>query len=145
MKFSPLRISLPKINNLETNVNIIIHDDDKKFIEALSLLLTKQTHFKIIDTCTNGFELINNINIPYASLLIINLNKSKTNALELAVTIKSKYPRLSMIAISMYYDKITQKEIKKAGFSGLIYKPDVSKQIIKKIKNILKNKPKSPS
>ncbi len=125
---------------MEKKVNIIIADDSPEFIEGLELLFLKKTKFQIIDTCSNGLELINSKKLPNANLLLVDILMPSMNGMEAAHKIKNKYPDLPMIAVTMSNDNIFIFEIMNAGFAGYICKPNVTKDLFAVIELVLEKK-----
>ena len=121
------------------DINFIIADDNHKYIEALSILILKNKNFKIIDTCFNSFELINNLNLSKAHVLLIDIQMPIMNGLEAARHIHNNNPNLLIIAICMETEEVYVNDIKTNGFNGYISKPEVPKNLIKIINQVLKN------
>ena len=120
-------------------INIIIADDSDVFIEGLRLMFSKKKEYHILDTCKNGLELINNINLSKADLLLIDIEMPKMNGIIAATKLNCINVNLPMIAITMYKEKIYLEDIIKAGFKAFIHKPEVSKSLFYVIEQVLNN------
>lgn len=118
--------------------NIIIADDNSEFIEGLRLILSKDSKYQILDTCSNGLELTKNENLAKADLLLIDIEMPEMNGIDAAIAVNYDYPKLPMIALTMHQEKVYLNEIICAGFKGFIYKPDVPKQLAEVI-HLVKN------
>lgn len=121
-------------------INIIIADDSKDFIEAFTLRLSRNKDYKIIDICYNGKELVESQHLHCAHVVISDIEMPLLNGIQAAKKINWQYPKLPLIALSMYKERIYLIEIIGAGFSGFIYKPDVSTTLFDTISDVLNKK-----
>lgn len=118
-------------------INLIITDDNPAFVEALRFFLSKFDVFEIIAVCRNGLDLINNNNLPNADLLLVDIEMPEMDGLEAAGILKTRYPDLPLIAVTMHQDQILVKEIMNAGFNGVAYKAEVGKNLVNSIEKVL--------
>ncbi len=125
--------------NSDSKIKLIITDDNQRYIDALSIMVLKNKNFKIIDTCINGLELINNSNLSKANVLLIDIQMPVMNGLKAAMHIRNNNPNILLIAISMDIENAYIKDIKTNGFNGYIHKPEVPKNLIKVINQVLNN------
>ena len=121
-------------------IKVIIADDSPQFIEGLNLLLSKNGKFKVIETCKNGLELIQSINLSKANLLLVDIQMPEMSGLVAAKKINCSYPNIPMIALSMHKESIYLEEIISCGFKAFIYKPETAKELINVIQLTLDNK-----
>ena len=121
-------------------IKVIVADDNLVFLEGLNLLFSKRDEFKILDTCANGKELINNKHIGRADLLLIDIEMPEMNGFEAAKYINHHYSKLPMIAITMYMDTVYMNDIMGSGFKAFIHKPEVSEKLFDTIASVLNNK-----
>jgi DNA-binding NarL/FixJ family response regulator len=120
-------------------INVIIVDDNETSLEGLSLVLLKNKNINVIDTCKNGKELVNNKNISKSNLVLIDLRMPEMGGIEAAKRISYSNPRLPMIAFSMYNESVYLEDIVCSGFKGYIHKPDIPKNLLKIIDQVLNN------
>ena len=73
--------------NSDSKIKLIITDDNQRYIDALSIMVLKNKNFKIIDTCINGLELINNSNLSKANVLLIDIQMPVMNGLKATIQI----------------------------------------------------------
>ena len=124
---------------LKEEINIIIADDNKQFIEGLKVVLKKCSRYTVIDSCTNGMELTESPYLYKADLLITDLEMPVMNGIEAVKKINYKYPRLPVIVLTMHLEKVFLQDIISAGIKGFVYKPDVSIKLIEVISQVLDN------
>ncbi|MFC2106807.1 response regulator transcription factor [Bacteroidota bacterium] len=110
-------------------IKLIIADDNITFIEGITLLLQKFENIEILEICNNGLEVINSKNLSKADLLILDIQMPKMNGIETAKKINFMFPKLPMIALTMFIESVYLDEIISSGFKGFIYKPEVFKDL----------------
>ena len=120
-------------------INIIIADDNSSFIKGLQFILSRSKSYKVIDVCSDGKELIESQQLHNADLVLTDIEMPNMNGIESGKRICFMYPKLPMIALTMHIEKIFLIDIIRAGFKGFIYKPEVPKQLIKVITQVLSN------
>ena len=120
------------------NINVIICEDNHVFLKALVLILSQDPRFRILDTCRNGVELVESNQLEKADLLLLDIEMPEMNGLEVAEIVKTEYPDMPMIAITMLDDHLYLDAIRNSGITGYIHKPLVPKLIFKVIDNTLK-------
>ena len=120
-------------------INIIIADDSKEFLEGLHYLLTENDEYNIVDTVSDGDQLLKSQNLRNTDLIITDIEMPKLDGIEVAKRINYRYPNIYMIALTMYIDQVYLTEIVGAGFKGFIYKPDIALNLYNTITRVLNN------
>lgn len=121
-------------------INVIIVDDDPVFLDGLKFLISEPDKFRVIDTCTNGTELINSQKLSDADLVLSDIEMPEMDGIEAAMRLNYFYPKLPMVALTMYKEKVFLREIIGAGYRGFVHKPEISKELFNVIDKVLNNK-----
>lgn len=121
-------------------INTIIADDSKTFLEGLHFMLSKSKRFNVIDKCSNGKELIESDQLINADLILTDIEMPEKNGLEAARLINFSHPSLPIIAMTMHVEKVFLTEIIETGFRGFLYKPDIPKELFNVIDSVFKKK-----
>lgn len=116
---------------------VIIADDNTVFLEGLGVLFSKQSWLEIINTYSDGLELLNSKKLGSANLLLVDIDMPKLNGVEAAAEINKNYPNLPMIAMTMHNEKVYIEEIILAGFKGFIHKPEIYNLLFSTIEQVL--------
>ena len=102
---------------LKDKINVILIDDSKVFIERMKVILSKFLSYHLLNTCSNGKELVESPYMRNADLIIMDIEMPGMNGVEFIKKAKVKYPDKKFYILTGY--EITY-EIKQALDSGLI-------------------------
>lgn len=117
-------------------IKIFIVDDHQMLIDGLKALLVNENNFEISGTATSAkkaFELIA-LNLP--DIVLSDINMPEMNGIEFTRTLKKKYPKIQVLALSMFGEKSTISEILTAGASGYILKNTGKEELINALNKI---------
>jgi DNA-binding NarL/FixJ family response regulator len=107
-------------------IKIIVADDHQLFREGIASLLSKNEDFNVIDSVSNGKELIDRFEsglIPHVVLL--DLSMPEMDGFEVLKIAKKKYPEVRFIAISMHDDgQYVVKCVRNGAFGYLLKNAD---------------------
>lgn len=103
-------------------IKIFILDDHQMLIDGLKALLVNENSFEITGTSTNAKKALEMISRNMPDIVLTDINMPEMNGLEFTRTIKSKYPEIKVLALSMFGEKSTISEVLDAGASGYILK-----------------------
>lgn len=117
------------------NKKILIADDHRMFSDAIAGLL-KNT-FPNITQVFNGNELLHRIRMDRPDLLLLDINLPGLNGLEAAQTIRTSYPEIQIIVVTMYNQTRMVKLAKSRGLEGYILKDSPSQILITGIETVL--------
>lgn len=126
-------------NNKQSTVHVIIADDSPQMLEGLNVLLAASPNYHILDAVSGGEALINSPQLQEADIVLCDIEMPDMNGIEAARQINDKFPFKSLIAISMYTDRIYLKEMIKVGFKGFIHKPSLTEQLFDVMEKVLNN------
>ncbi|MBS2100401.1 response regulator [Carboxylicivirga linearis] len=124
----------------EKKISIIIADDNENFLEAMVFLLSKNTSYNVIHSCSNGVELLEACKFNKPDIIITDLNMPVMDGVNAVKEIRELYPKIPVIALTMYYENVIIQPIIDLGFNGYIYKPHVSKRLDDVIDRVLSKK-----
>jgi DNA-binding NarL/FixJ family response regulator len=85
------------------NRNIIIVYNNLVFIEGLKLLLATNTHYRVIEECENGTEIVVSEKLKMVNLIFIYIEIQETNRIEATRKICNRFQKRPLIAMSMLY------------------------------------------
>lgn len=119
-------------------IRVAIVDDNIAFLEGIEALLEIDDNLEVIGRFTSGkallkFDLLNNVD-----LLLLDVEMPEMNGIQTAKLINFEYPRIKIIAITMYQDAVYLTQLIEAGFSGFVNKTDVSDELFDSIDSIMK-------
>jgi len=115
----------------------IIASAPPAFLQALSFIIARNKQFDVIDTCSNGIELINSPFLLKSDLVLSDIEMPEMSGIEATKRISYLHPNLPIIALTMFIEKIYLRTIVVPGFKGFIYKPNVSNDLFDVIDKVL--------
>ncbi|MCK4662497.1 MAG: response regulator transcription factor [Bacteroidales bacterium] len=120
---------------MSKKINIIIVDDNKHYREALKSLLLSlgKEKINIINNASSGKEFINTINKTNTDIVFMDYEMPVMNGLEATRIALSNYPRLTIIALSLYDDTQYVDAMLEAGAKGYLLKNSDNNEIFMKI------------
>ncbi|QXP51731.1 response regulator transcription factor [Cellulophaga sp. HaHa_2_95] len=123
------------------NYNLIIADDHKMFIDGLISILTDAPEFSVILTAKNGAQVEKYLSINGADnihLLITDLTMPEMDGIELNKIVKSKYPSLKTLVVSMHIDGMMIDKLIKNNVDGYVPKNAEKEELLTAIRSIIK-------
>lgn len=110
---------------------VAIVDDHTLLSQALSELVSQFDDFKVIYTCANGKELLNQFEVSNVrpEIVLMDINMPVLNGIETTKIVYEKYPEISVIALSVEDDEQTILKMLRAGAKGYLVK-DTKKGIL---------------
>lgn len=106
------------------NIPIIIVDDHILFLRALNGLINKFSNYTVIAQLKNGQELIDyfSSNNQKPSIVLMDVNMPIINGIEATKWLKTAYPEIKVLALTMNDDEHVILNMICAGASGFLLK-----------------------
>ncbi len=121
-------------------INFIIIDDHPVFREGLGQLISQDTELSLAAEAGNAQEAFGQFEKKNIDFAIVDISLKGMDGLELIKCLKSKYPKLLILVVSMHDESLYAVRALKAGAQGYIMKQETSKKFIAAIKKILLGK-----
>ena len=119
---------------------IIIADDHEVVRTGAKTIIEKDPELKIIAEAANGEELITALKSNKCDVVMVDISMPEMDGLTAIKKIKSSYPKLKILILSMLKDYQHFHEAMSHGASGYIVKDDFGEQISTAIKTVLRGK-----
>lgn len=100
---------------------VLILDDDRAFVDAVSLFLEDHGYHAI--TATRGEQALRELRATQVDLAIVDVHLVGTGGLDVAREIRSRSPGLPVIVISSDHDPGTRERSREAGAWTFLAKP----------------------
>lgn len=120
-------------------IKILIIDDHMLFGLGLKELLLKQTDYEIFGPLKHINEINAEIQSKMPKLLLLDINLNGINGIDLGKKLKSDFPYLKIILLTMYEHATFLKQAKDAGLDGYLLKDSDSNVLINGIETVLNN------
>lgn len=120
---------------------IAIADDHLMVIDGLKSLLNQDEKIEIAGVGNNGNDIKKLIAEHPFDLLLTDIKMPHCDGLELTIWIKQHYPKVKVIALSMFHSTSLIKKMLKAGVDGYILKNAGKEELFMAIYTVMKGQP----
>lgn len=117
-------------------VRIVIVDDHPIVRQGLTDLINHEDEFEVCGHAENAREAMEQIQNLDPDLVTIDITLKDTGGLELIKDVKSQYPKLPILVISMHDEKLYGERTLRAGAKGYIMKHEATENVIDAIRKV---------
>lgn len=103
-------------------LRIIIVDDHRIILDGIASLLKDDNRFQLLGTYTRCSDALSDMHSEKPDVVITDIQMPEMNGMEFTRKIKSAFPGVFVVALSMSSDETTVSEMLDAGASGYIIK-----------------------
>ena len=122
----------------KTEISIYLADDYPMFREGISLLLQQQSEFKIAGEASNGKMLLNLMRQSPADVVITDIKMPEMNGIEATKALKAEFPKVPVIALTMFNEDHLILDMFEAGASGYLLKNVSSDEFAEAIRTVVR-------
>lgn len=119
-------------------IRVMLVDDHQMFMEGLSDHLEREKDIEQIDTATDGKIALKILEVKHNEIdvVVMDIEMDRMGGIETTKQIKTLYPEIKVLILSMYNDSHLIKELLKLGASGYILKSESRKEFVNAIKTV---------
>lgn len=125
------------MQTLNRKIKVAICDDNLPFLEGLSAFVESNERFEVLAKFSSGEDLLKYNKLHSVELLLLDVEMPGMNGVQTAKLLNFDYPRIKIIAITMYQDKVYLTQLIESGFLGFVNKTDVSDVLFDTIEKII--------
>jgi DNA-binding NarL/FixJ family response regulator len=122
--------------NLPYPIRVALVDDHALVRDGIKALLAVMAPLEVVGEAENGADAIDMVGRCQPDLLLVDISLQDMNGLELTRVLRSQYPSLKVLMLSMYDNNEYVSESVRAGASGYVLKNSPSREIIAAIEAI---------
>ena len=122
--------------NLPSAVRVALVDDHSLVRDGIKALLAVMSPLEMVGEAENGAQAIEMVGRCQPDLLLVDISLQDMNGLELTRVLRSQYPSLKVLVLSMYDNYEYVSESVRSGASGYVLKNAPSREIIAAIEAI---------
>ena len=115
---------------------IFIVDDHQMVIDGINLMLEGLPEFVVAGQCTQPTEAIELLKTAGVDILITDVGMPAMSGVELSRIVKSRFPEIKILALSMFGESQVIAEMIDAGISGYILKNSGKRELIEALNKI---------
>ena len=121
------------------NIKIIIADDHQLFIDGIKSILAKEIDLTIIGEANNGLEIIKLLEKGVQpDIIITDIRMPIIDGIAVTKILTKDYPKISILALSMYDQSADVIEMLEAGAKGYLTKVVAKNELIHAIQTLVK-------
>ena len=117
-------------------IRVALVDDHSLVRDGIKALLAVMAPLEVVGEAENGADAIEMVGRCQPDLLLVDISLKDMNGLELTRVLRSQYPSLKVLMLSMYDNNEYVSESVRAGASGYVLKNSPSREIIAAIEAI---------
>lgn len=121
---------------LESKIKIIIADDHQMLVDGIKSLLKGEKKLEVIGVANNGSVALELIEKNQPDILLTDINMPVMSGVELTKKVRAKFPKIKIIALSMFGDQHAITEMLDAGVSGYILKNTGKEELLNAIQTV---------
>lgn len=122
---------------LESKTKIIIADDHQMLVDGIKSLLKGEKKLEVIGVANNGSVALELIEKNQPDILLTDINMPVMSGVELTKKVRTKFPKIKIIALSMFGDQHAITEMLDAGVSGYILKNTGKEELLNAIQKVI--------
>ncbi|MHC8394906.1 response regulator [Pseudomonas sp. LB3P93] len=122
--------------NLPYPIRVALVDDHSLVRDGIKALLAVMAPLEVVGEAESGADAIEMVGRCQPDLLLVDISLRDMNGLELTRVLRSQYPSLKVLVLSMYDNYEYVSESVRAGASGYVLKNSPSREIIAAIEAI---------
>lgn len=119
---------------------VVIADDHIMLRRGIREIIEMEKKFIVVGEAGDGIELLALLNTTPADLVILDISMPKMRGIEAAQEIKSIYPNIKILFLSMHKRKVYLYHAFSAGANGYLLKEDTDTELLIAMNFILKGK-----
>lgn len=117
-------------------IKVMIADDHAIFRDGFKLLLKDQRDAALVGEAANGRELIQRVEELHPNIVITDIKMPGTDGIELCRQLRTHYPNVDVIALSMFSDDHLIADMLEAGAKGYLLKNTNRAELLQAIRTV---------
>ena len=127
--------------NANQSTKLFLVDDHHIVLDGLKSMFDQDSRFIIIGTASNAEDAIKGIESNKPDILLTEYSLPGANGLDLCVQVKTKYPDVKRVILSMHDEGVLVKQILKEGVDGYLLKSIQQLELKNALLQIVKGMP----
>ena len=118
------------------SIKICIVDDHQILLQGLKIMLDAEENIEVVGIYRGGKELLSELD-QEVQVVLLDINMPEMSGIEVCKKIKSKFPAIQVVALSMYNQPSYINRMIQAGASGYLLKNSGKQEITKAINAVV--------
>ena len=116
---------------------ILLVDDHPLVRERLAEILSREPDLAVCGEAEDRHQALEAIKERLPDLAIVDLSLKNSDGMELIKDIRSRWPRLTMLVVSMHDESLYAERVLRAGAQGYITKQEATRNILLAVRQVL--------
>lgn len=125
---------------MEDKIKVLVADDHTMFVDGIDSILKDEKDIEVIGRCYDGLAVIDFIKKQEPSLVLLDVNLPEMNGIEVCKQVNKDYPKVKILAISMFNEESFVTEILNHGAEGYILKNTGREELLTAIRTVHEGK-----
>jgi two-component system, NarL family, nitrate/nitrite response regulator NarL len=121
-------------------MRVFIVDDHPLVIEGIKTLLSVDASIEVVGTSSRPTEVVSILQNKTVDILMVDVNMPELNGFELSKLVLKAYPHIKILALSVYGDGQTVKEMMEIGVKGYLLKSTSQQELLNALHTIASGK-----
>ncbi|OEK04405.1 response regulator transcription factor [Roseivirga misakiensis] len=123
-------------------IKILVADDHQMIIDGMKLMLNGSDGFEVVGEALDGHGVIELTRaLDELDLVILDINMPKKDGISVAKELKTEFPEVKILIVSMYNRPEFIKNLIEIGVDGYLLKNSGKKELHKAIQSLIRNEP----
>lgn len=122
---------------MSLKTKILLVDDHHLFSDGIAGLLQKEDAFEVVGQIFDGNHVFATVHQKNPNLVLLDANLPNLNGKEIAERLKSDFPKLKIMILTMYDESQLVREFQKIGVEGYLLKNSTKDELLTAIFKIM--------
>jgi two-component system NarL family response regulator len=118
-------------------IRLMLADDHRMFREALRIPLAAEPDMQVVAEASNGAEALAGVAEHLPDVLLLDIALPDIKGIEVARQLGKRHPKVRIIALSGYSDRLFVEEMLKAGAGAFVLKSSGADELISAIRAVV--------
>ena len=126
--------------NSKDKTRILVVDDHPVVRKGLTLLINSESDLMVCAEAENAAQALEVLEKESIDIAVVDISLNGTNGIQLTEKIKSKYPDLPVLVLTIHDEAVYAKRALEAGAKGYVNKREAAETVISAIRLVLGGK-----
>lgn len=124
------------MNSKSDVIKVLVADDHAVVRQGINQILSKTPDLSVIDEAENGAEVLQKVKIQMPDVVVMDIEMPVKSGWEVLPQLKSLYPKLPVIILSIHSEDMYGMRFLKAGASAYLTKAGAPDQLVQAIRKV---------
>lgn len=130
---------MTRISSAEKKNRVLVVDDHPIVRQGLALLINREPDLTVCGEAEDARTAMQSITTTKPDILVVDISLSGPDGLDLLKDIRTRYPDLPVLILSMHDESIYAERALRAGAQGYIMKQEATEKVLVALRRILGN------